>query len=55
MQTLKSVNLGYPSLNFLLNYIKIFKIPRYLFFLKKKIIKLFKDPDMGIFVNFVKF
>jgi len=60
IQTLKIVNLEYPSFNFFListvrynfslNPIKIFKIPQCLFFKKK-----FKDSGMDIFVNSVKF
>jgi len=64
IQTLKSVNLGYPSSNFILfsistlrknfplNPIKISKIPLCLF---KKKIKKFKYSGMGIFADFVKF
>jgi hypothetical protein len=65
-QNLKSVNLKYTSFNFfhfqpfvkffLLNPIKIFKIPmRLCFFFLKKIINIFKDSGIGIFTNSVNY
>jgi hypothetical protein len=42
-------------INLQLNPTKILKIPICLFFLKKKIIKLFNDSGLSIFTNSIKF